>query len=139
MRWELGISGGEALETKKKQTFVNRNLQSLFFAQFLTSVSVEGPLLGLEIVSLALNTLAGTPAFVSTALRRSACAVTSGCPATWRIRNGGMPLSFNTCVTAEKSRCFLGSLPNLRRCPNSGSGEIQTEAFADPYRVGVIV
>ena len=41
--------------------------------------------------------------------------VVSGFSATCRIRNGGIPLSLATCVTAEKSLCFAGSLPNFSR------------------------
>src|SRR5262245_12877970 len=67
------------------------------------------------VVSLAPNTVTGTSALFSTFPRRWAWAVTSGWLATYRIRNGGMPLFLATCVTAEKSLCFAASLPNLMR------------------------
>ena len=68
-----------------------------------------------EICGGAAKTVAERPASFKTLPRRSACAVVSGWPATCRIRNGGIPFPFATCVTAEKSRCFAGSLPNFSR------------------------
>ena len=44
-----------------------------------------------------------------------ACARVSGLPEKYRIRNGGIPLSLATCVTADKSTCFSGSFPNFWR------------------------
>src|SRR5579883_1689269 len=69
----------------------------------------------LWVVSRPGKSVKGTPASFSALPKRCAWAVVSGCPATYRIRKGGIPLSLATCVTAEKSRCFAGSLPNFTR------------------------
>lgn len=74
------------------------------------------------VLSFAPNMVTGTPAAFSTLPNRTACAVVSGWPDTCRIRNGGMPFPFATCVTAEKSLCLAGSLPNFSRCPNLAGG-----------------
>src|SRR4051812_75593 len=83
---------------------------------FVTGSS-GAPILSLRLscVVSRLTTFAEMPAPLSTSASRRACALVSGLPAMWRMRNGGMPLFGATCVTAEKSRCFAGSSPNFWR------------------------
>ena len=93
--------------------------------EFTSDLSVSSSFVVLPIPKVnfpAPNTVTGTSAACNTAFSRCAWAETSGWPATCKIRNGGIPFPFATCVTAEKSRCFCGSLPNFWRCPIVGSG-----------------
>src|SRR5262249_5897390 len=83
-----------------------------------SSALPRSALILLWVVSLAPNTVVGMPDSFRTLPRRCACALVSGCSATCRIRNGGIPLSLAACVTAEKSLCFAGSFPNFARWPN---------------------
>lgn len=67
-----------------------------------------------SVLSGAANTFTGDWAASRALARRRDCSVTSGCPATCRIKNGGIPLHSATGVTAEKPICLLALLTDLR-------------------------
>src|SRR5262245_62322439 len=88
-----------------------------------SSATPKSALILLCVVSLPPYIFTGTPASFSAFCNRCACALVSGCPETYTIRNGGIPLLLATCVTAEKSRCCAGSWPNFSRGPNVAFGK----------------
>src|SRR5262249_57085085 len=79
----------------------SRNSNNAFVAG--SSGRPRSALILLWVVSRAPKTVTGTPASFSTWPSRWACALTSGCPATCRTRNGGVPLHRVPGETAWKS------------------------------------
>ena len=75
----------------------------LLFALMLDSGVRVSEALGLrhEDFAIAEKTVTVTPAPLRAVASRCACAFVSGCSATCRMKNGGMPLPAETCVTAE--------------------------------------